>query len=403
MDIIVQKYGGSSLAEDGQLCAVARQVARTRESGKAVVVVVSARGKTTNRLLASAGKLNSNPEHRELDMLLASGEQAAASMLSLTLHDLGHDAIALTGPQAGVRTCDSHLNARIKKVDPERMLSKLSEGQIVVVAGFQGATPADDITTLGRGGSDTTAVAIAAAVGARRCEIYSDVDGVYTADPRKVPDAQRLHTVSLAEMKTLAHHGAGVLNERAIDYAIEHQVTIVCRKAHGKGEETIVCAQPGLSDSRVVGVASHDELLQVEYGPRADRAGLDERMQELDLFVPELAENESGRFLVPLGQVADDSGLAEALREEFSEDVRVSGPFASVSAVGYRVGEQPKSLDFARQLLLDAGLDVHESMCFKHAVTCLIDTAAVESAMQALHKGFDIAAEKIDMKVPNVA
>src|SRR5690625_4625808 len=252
MDIIVQKYGGSSLAEDGQLCAVARQVARTRESGKAVVVVVSARGKTTNRLLASAGKLNSNPEHRELDMLLASGEQASASMLSLTLHDLGHDAIALSCPQAGVITCDSHLNARIKKVDPERMLSKLSEGQIVVVAGFQGATPADDITTLGRGGSDTTAVAIAAAVGPRRCEIYSDVDGVYTADPRKVPDAQRLRTVSLAEMKTLAHHGAGVLNERAIDYAIEHQVTIVCRKAHGKGEETSVCAQPDLSDSRVV-------------------------------------------------------------------------------------------------------------------------------------------------------
>ena len=399
MDIIVQKYGGSSLAEDGQLRAVAQRVARCREEGKAVVVVVSARGKTTSQLLARAGKLNSNPEHRELDMLLAAGEQASASMLSLALHDLGHDAVSLTGPQAGVKTCDAHMNARIKCVDPERMLETLEEGKIAVVAGFQGESPEGDITTLGRGGSDTTAVALAAAVGAGRCEIYSDVDGVYTSDPRKVPDATRLSMISLPEMKTLAHHGAGVLNERAIDYAIEHGVTIVCRKAHGEGGETIVRAEPGLGRSRIVGVACHDELLQVEFDESADHANLQERLDDLDIFVPELAEGKSGRYLISIGQLADDEGLANSIREEFDRGVVVGGPVASVSAVGYKAGTEEGAENIARKELEAEGIAVHEVMRFEHAVTCLIDCNAVERAMQIFHDRFEIT----DTEVADVA
>ncbi|HMA98630.1 MAG TPA: aspartate kinase, partial [Wenzhouxiangella sp.] len=205
MKTIVQKFGGSSLAQDSQLCAVAERVARTSREGNRVVVVVSARGDTTSKLLASAGRFNTQPDHRELDMLLAAGEQTSASLLSLALQDIGIPACSMTGPQAGVRTCNSHLNARIKSVEASRILAALDEGKVVVVAGFQGASPEGDITTLGRGGSDTTAVAIAAAVKAARCEIYSDVDGVYTADPRLVPEAIRLGMLSLAEMKTLAH------------------------------------------------------------------------------------------------------------------------------------------------------------------------------------------------------
>lgn len=400
MDIIVQKYGGSSLAEDGQLRAVARRVARCREAGKAVVVVVSARGKTTSQLLARAGKLNSNPEHRELDMLLAAGEQQSASMLSMALHDLGHDAVALTGPQAGVKTCDAHLNARIKCVEPDRMMATLEEGKIAVVAGFQGASPEGDITTLGRGGSDTTAVAIAVAVGADRCEIYSDVDGVYTADPRKVPDAVRLGMISLAEMKTLAHHGAGVLNERAVDYAIEHGMTIVCRQAHGESKgETIVRAEPGLSRSRIIGVACHDELLHVEFDETADHEALADRLDDLDVFVPELTEGETGRYLIPLGQIADGAGLAGAIREQFPTGVKVSGPMATVSAVGYKAGEQDDAFEFARNALVAKGIEVHEMMRFEHAITCLIDADAVVTAMRIFHDGFDVA----DTEVADVA
>lgn len=399
MEIIVQKYGGSSLAEDGQLRAVARRVARCREAGKAVVVVVSARGDTTSELLARAGRLNANPEHRELDMLLAAGEQQSASMLSLTLHDMGHDAVALTGPQAGVRTCDAHLNARINRVEPDRIREILEEGSIAVIAGFQGATPEGDITTLGRGGSDTTAVAIAAAVGAGRCEIYSDVDGVYTADPRKVPNATRLNMISLAEMKALAHHGAGVLNERAIDYAIKHGVMILARKAHGDGGETVVRAEPGIGRSRIVGVASHDELLQIEFDENADAEKLAERIGDLDLFVPELGEGSSGRYLIPLGQVADGPGLAASIEEEFSEGVKVSGPLASVSAVGYQAGRDPDAVGFARDTLVGKGIKVHEVMRFEHAVTCLIDCDAVSHAMQAFHADFEIT----DTEVADVA
>lgn len=398
MDIIVQKYGGSSLAEDTQLRAVAQRVARCRRAGNGVVVVVSARGDLTSRLLASAGKLNANPHHRELDMLLAAGEQQSASLLSLALQDLDLDAVALTGPQAGVRTCDAHLNARISGVEPERMQEYLDEGKIVVVAGFQGASPDGDITTLGRGGSDTTAVAIAAALGAR-CEIYSDVDGVYTADPRVVPDASRLRMISLAEMKTLAHHGAGVLNERAIDYAIEHDVTIVARRAHGPGGETVVRAESGTGRSRVVGVAGLERLMRVDYDDNADREQLHDRLGDLGLFAPELTEGSTGTYFIPLGQVADAAGLANAIRKEFGDTVRVSGPVASVSAVGNRAGRDSGVVEFARNLLAENGIEVHDAMVFEHAVTCLIDPESAAAAMRAFHAGFEIA----DTDVADVA
>lgn len=389
MDIIVQKYGGSSLAEDAQLRAVAQRVAKSRRKGHGVVVVVSARGDLTTRLLASAGKLNSNPHHRELDMLLAAGEQQSASLLSLALQDLDLDAVALTGPQAGVRTCDAHLNARISGVDPERMQEYLEEGNIVVVAGFQGASPDGDITTLGRGGSDTTAVAIAAALGAR-CEIYSDVDGVYTADPRVVPDATRLRMISLAEMKTLAHHGAGVLNERAIDYAIEHDVTIVARRAHGPGGETVVRAQAGSGRTRVVGVAGLERLMRVDFDDSVDKEQLHDRLGDLGLFAPELAEGASGSYFIPLGQVADAAGLANAIRKEFGDTIEVTGPLASVSAVGNQAGRDPDALEFARKLLAAEDIEVHEAMAFEHAVTCFIEPESAAAAMRAFHAGFRI-------------
>ncbi len=399
MDTIVQKYGGSSLAEDTQLRAVAGRIARAREQGNRMVVVVSARGDTTSQLLATAGRLNANPGHRELDMLLAAGEQTSASLLTLALQDLGIDACAMTGPQAGVRTCDAHLNARIRSVEPARILAALDEGKVVVVAGFQGASPAGDITTLGRGGSDTTAVAIAAAIQARRCEIYSDVDGVYTADPRLVPEATRLNLVSLAEMKTLAHHGAGVLNERAIDYAISHGVTIHARRAHGEGGQTVVRREPGTGRSRIVGVAAHRRLFSVRPGPDTDLAEMATALDEYEIFAPDLSESGMPRFLLPVEQLADIDGLARSLKKRFGPDVRIEHPLGAVSAVGHDAGRDDDVLAFARDRLESNGIEVVAAFGCRHAVVCLVAAERVEASAQALHAGFRIT----DTEVAHVA
>ena len=399
MDTIVQKYGGSSLAEDMQLRAVAERIARACAREERMVVVVSARGDTTSRLLATAGRLNANPGHRELDMLLAAGEQTSASLLTLTLQGLGIDACAMTGPQAGVRTCSSHLNARIRSVEPTRILNALDEGKVVVVAGFQGASPEGDITTLGRGGSDTTAVAIAAAIKATRCEIYSDVDGVYTADPRLVPEATRLNLLSLAEMKTLAHHGAGVLNERAIDYAISHGVTIHARRAHGEGGQTVVRREPGTGRSRIVGVAAHRRLFNVLPGAETDLVEMAAALDDYEIFAPGLSESAEPRFLLPVEQLADIDGLARSLKKRFGQDVRIEHPLAAVSAVGHEAGRDADVLAFARDRLESEGIEVIAAFSQDHAVVCLVAAEQVEAAAQTLHAGFRIT----DTEVAHVA
>ena len=399
MQTIVQKYGGSSLAEDAQLRAVAKSIQKVHEQGLGLVVVVSARGDTTSRLLATAGRLNARPGRRELDMLLAAGEQTSASLLTLALQNLGVPACAMTGPQAGVRTCDAHLNARIRAVEPTRIQTALGCGQVVVVAGFQGASPAGDITTLGRGGSDTTAVAIAAAICAARCEIYSDVDGVYTADPRLVPKALRLNLLSLAEMKTLAHHGAGVLNERAIDYALRHGLTLHARRAHGEGGQTVVRAEMNRADRRIVGIAAQRALLRVRPGPGLDRADLAEALSGYQLFLPQLGNGDEAQFLLATDQLADADGLARSLRRSLGEALRIEQGLGSVSAVGFRAGCDAELRDFVRAGLQAEGVEVLASFAQDHAITCLMQRHQVKTAAQTLHAVLRIA----DGQVAHVA
>jgi aspartate kinase len=390
MDIIVQKYGGSSLAEDGQLRAVAARVADAHRDGKALAVVVSARGDTTNRLLAEAGRLNSQPARRELDLLVAAGEQKSASLLALALQDIGIDAAAMTGPQAGVRTCGAHLNARIRGVEPEPILHALRNGQVAVIAGFQGAGPDGQITTLGRGGSDTTAVAIAAALGATRCEIYSDVDGVYSADPRLVPAAERIGVLGLEEMKALAHHGAGVLNERAIDYALERGVTLHARRAHGDGGQTVLRPGAGSQRARIAGVAGHKSLLCVDFTEESDPVRLAALLGGLELFTPQLARGGRGSYLLHAEQLADVPGLVAAIQQDCPRGVSVLEPLASVSAVGLHAGRDPDAAEFARARLSAQGIDVRRAFATAHAVTCLIDPAALHEAMGCFHDSYRI-------------
>ena len=238
--LTVQKFGGTSVADDVRIRRAAEIAARTYDDGDDVVVVVSAQGDTTDLLLEKAAKLSAAPGPRELDMLLSTGEQVSAALMAMCLEEMGYAAVSLTGWQAGVETTAVHGDARILRVDTERLLWELRRGRIVVVAGFQGLSANGEITTLGRGGSDTTAVALAAALQAHRCQIFTDVDGVYTADPRKFPEAQKLREIAYDEMLAMARSGAQVLHDRCVELAKEHGIVREVRSAFTDAEGTLV-------------------------------------------------------------------------------------------------------------------------------------------------------------------
>ena len=261
MAVVVQKYGGSSVGDIGKLKRVAAKVAARRRAGDAVCVVVSAMGDATDDLLKLAKQVSADPPRRELDMLLTAGERISMALLSMALQEQGVEAISFTGSQAGIITTDAHATARILEVRPTRVREELALGKVVIVAGFQGVSARKEITTLGRGGSDTTAVAMAAALGAD-CEIYSDVAGVFTADPRVVPGARRQPELSYQEMQALAQAGAKVLNAQAVEFARTTGITIRARSTFGGDEETVVRAGSGLE--RIAGVAVEKELALVD-------------------------------------------------------------------------------------------------------------------------------------------
>ena len=261
MACIVQKYGGSSVADVGRLQKIAKAIAELKRSNVDIAVVVSARGKTTDELVAMSREISSNPPRREMDMLLSTGERITMAMLSMALHELGVDAVSLTGSQAGIITNDRHNDAQVIEVRPFRVQDEMANGKVVIIGGFQGVSYKRDITTLGRGGSDTTAVALAAALNAERCEIYSDVDGVYSADPSFVPDARHLPEVSFPVMQEMSKAGAKVLHASAVQFAKEKNIAIYARATFSPGRETIVRQ---LSPGTVAGVQAVVSEKQVE-------------------------------------------------------------------------------------------------------------------------------------------
>src|SRR6187397_3012765 len=271
MSVIVQKYGGSSVADVQKLKAVAARVMQTRAQGHDVVVVVSAMGDTTDELLTLAKQVSPNPDRRELDMLLSAGERISMALLSMAIRELGGNAISFTGSQSGIITNDRHVDARIIEVRPFRIQDELSRGRIVVVAGYQGVSYRKEVTTLGRGGSDTTAVALAAALDAEYCEICSDVDGVYSADPRVVPAAERIGTLSYEEMQEMAEAGAKVLNAQAVEFAKEKGIAIYARATasplpgiDASVDGTVVRKSPPRMPGTVVGVASERDVVLLD-------------------------------------------------------------------------------------------------------------------------------------------
>ncbi|HWE23722.1 MAG TPA: aspartate kinase [Myxococcales bacterium] len=343
MGVIVQKYGGSSVADVDRIQRVAGRVADTRAQGHQVVVVVSAMGDTTDELLELAKKVSPDPHRRELDMLLTAGERISMALLGMALHARGVEAVSFTGSQSGIITDGAHTNARILEVRPVRILEELGRGRVVIVAGYQGVSREKEVTTLGRGGSDTTAVALAAALDAEMCEICSDVDGVYTADPRVVPTWKKLSELSHEEMQELALGGARVLNAQAVEFARDRGIVIHARSTFAGGPGTRIAPRTS-RELRISGVAQDPDLLVVR---AEDGAALTKLLQEHGAWPRELwLDGATARLaVVPLENVHGLPVLLEALRA--TPGVTVEEGLAQVSVVGSGIGTSREELSRA--------------------------------------------------------
>ena len=398
MALIVQKYGGSSVADVACMQRVARRILNTRDAGNQVVVVVSAMGDTTDDLIELARKVNPDPSDREMDMLMASGEQISSAVLTMALHAAGADAVAMSGPQAGIRTDATHLKAKIMDIDPKRIREQLKKNRVVVVAGFQGLNPNEDIATLGRGGSDTTAVALAAALKADRCQILKDVDGVFTTNPRVVPEARKLDEISYDEMLELASLGAEVLQSRAVEFAKKYGVVLeVVSSFHEKPGTLVREEVKDMEDIVVRGVAADKNQVKITVGALADRpgvaAGLFKELAKANINVDMIVQNvsEQGQtdisFTVPRTELGKARKVLQGLHYEkagIDEDI------AKVSIVG--VGMKSHSGVAYRMFEALAKADINISMIATSEIkiSVVIKKDKADAATQVLHKVFGL-------------
>jgi aspartate kinase len=383
--IIVQKYGGSSVADTERIKQVAARIVETRKQGKRMVVVVSAMGKTTDQLLQKAREIAPSPSRRELDMLLSCGERISMALLSMAVSELGCESISLTGSQCGIITNDRHSGARIIEVRPIRVQDELDAGRIVIVAGFQGVSYKREVTTLGRGGSDTTAVALAAALAAEYCEICSDVDGVYTADPRIVSAAQMLHAISCDEMLELAEHGAKVLHSGCVEIARRTGIALYARATAKIGGGTRIDLAGAGEKVDAVGVTGQKQLVRV----RAEGEGCIDRVLAATSAarVPALhldTDMESADLWFGLADVPDWA----ALRERFRQDLEILEGVGAVTVVGDGIGGNPQKLQRARNVARDIGVEIVAMSTSPLRVSLFCSEAEVDRLVQALHHEF---------------
>jgi aspartate kinase len=385
--IVVQKYGGSSVADADKLKLVAKRIARTKAAGKKVVVVVSAMGKTTNQLIEKARSISASPSRRELDMLLTCGEREAMALLSMACVEEGLEAISFTGSQAGILTNDRHSGARIVEVRPFRIEDELDRGKVVIVAGFQGVSYKREITTLGRGGSDTTAVALAGALRADYCEICSDVDGVYTADPRVVDSATLLAAISHDEMLELAAQGAKVLHDAAVDFARRSGIALYARATHKDGGGTRIDFAPE-RERQVAAVTGQNPLVRIRV---SGGAAVEHCLQILEASSIPLThldlEGQELRAWFTIADVPDWDDVKHRLGNVLGDALEL-GEEGAVTMVGHGIGGNPGIINKARATAVGAGVPLNAVSVSPLRVTLWCDRGHVDNLVRALHKAF---------------
>ena len=406
MALIVQKYGGSSLADADKICNVARRIARAHDEGNKVVAVVSAMGDTTDELIGLAQRLSDRPEPRDLDALLSTRELISSTLVAMSLHNMGYDAISLSGAQAGIRTDSVHGKAKIAGVEPRRILSELKRGNVVIVAGFQGITEDMDITTHGRGASDLSAVALAAGLDAARCEIYTDVDGIYTADPQRVPEARKLDEVGFEEMLELASYGAK-MNPRSIEMGMVYDVPILVASSFSDTSGTLihkgadVNSNVGEIRNKVRGVAVDTNVAKITIRGVNDRPGISasifEPLAAADISVDIIVQNASEDGTTDMTFTVERTDLERAMEvvkpvaDEIGSRGLVSADnLAKISIVGTGMQNAPGYASRMFRALAENGINIEMITTSEIRITCIVNEGNASLAARCLHSVFQM-------------
>ncbi|GAB4290376.1 MAG: aspartate kinase [Ignavibacteriaceae bacterium] len=392
MKLIVQKYGGSSIADVEKIKLVAKSITAVKKQGIDVVVVVSAMGKTTDQLIDMAKKISSNPPRREMDMLLSTGERTTMALLCIALNELGIDAISLTGSQAGIITNDRHNDARVIEVRPVRVQDELDKGKVVVIGGFQGVSYKRDITTLGRGGSDTSAVALAAALNAERCEIYSDVDGVYTSDPNLVANAKHLPEISYQQIQEMAEAGAKVLNAQAVQFAKSSNIALYARSTFVPGKETVIHSVPKSDISGVLAVVYEKEIVRIFLQDENKIEWLLDEMDRNNIPVKEFQlsalAGDTGykcSFLISTNSVYDWNRIRNSIEEKLGNKIYINENLGTVSIIGEGFSRNNNVLVKTLNILKENNIRVYGVNTTSFRISIHVERDFVEEAVKICH------------------
>jgi len=404
MALIIQKYGGSSVADAEKIENVAIRIARAKEGGNHIVVVVSAMGDTTDELIHLAQQISEHPEEREFDVLLSTGEVISSTLLAMALGNLGCKAVSLTGAQAGIHTDSNYSRARILRVNTERIINELDKDNIVIVAGFQGVTSNMDITTLGRGGSDTTAVALAASLSADICQIYTDVEGIYTADPRLVPHASKLDKIDYEEMLEMASYGAKVIHPRAVELGELHNMPILVASSFSDTPGTIICKEASMDmevKNKVTGIAHDSNVAKITVIGIPDRPGVAtaifEPLARANISVDTIVQNASVEKITDLTFTVaqDDLYKAMSIVEPATNSIGgkqcvADSTLAKVSIIGSGMQNTPGYAARMFRALSEQGINIQLITTSEIRITCIISKDNVKDAVRTLHKAFEL-------------
>ncbi len=401
LDIVVQKYGGTSVGDVEKMKNVARRIAAVRSEGKQVVAVVSAMGKTTDELVSLARQMHKDPPRREMDLLLSVGEQISIALLSMALHDLGYPAISLLGHQAGILTDGNFANAHIQRVERNRILKHLQEGKIVLVAGFQGASADGEITTLGRGGSDLTAVALAAILNASRCEIFTDVDGIFTTDPRRTPKASLLPFISYSEMLELASEGAQVMQTRAVEVARKYNVPLIIRNSFKQNQGTWIIGDEKLEKVVITGIAFDKQVAQIRLNDYSKDSrnflSIFGKLAEENINIKIIVQGASANGNKTISFLVGDEQLElvksvldqlQARRKNFFYEVDTD--VAKIAVVGSGIASTPGTAYRVFQALLESDIPIYSISTSEIKIGCVVPEDKAEEAVTVLHDTFGL-------------